>query len=88
MPPKTPTLYKVPPGTKATTCKGPNCRKRVYWIRTERGKALLIDCDVEGGQHPSEASDASQLDILSGATTVREGFGVSHFTSCIDAERF
>lgn len=86
--PGTVRIYSVPPGTKPTRCKGPNCGKLVYWIRTPNGRPLLVDCDVEGGTRPSEARDPKQLSLLSATTDVREGFGVSHFTNCPDAERF
>jgi hypothetical protein len=81
-------FYAVPAGTRPTTCKGQTCGKRCYWIRTPTGRPLLIDCDVEGGAHPSASTDTSQTDLLDGATAVHDGRGVSHFQACVNADRF
>lgn len=87
-----PTFFKVPPGTKASKCngkeKGGTCEAPIYFIRTARGKWLPVDCNVEGGTAPSVAVDDSQLDLMNGGETVHEGWGVAHFGTCVDRQRF
>lgn len=63
----------VPPGTKAKPCRGPTCTAVLYWIETERGRRMPVDCAVDGGRAP---------------TATEAGQGVSHFATCRDADRF
>jgi hypothetical protein len=85
-----PKMYVVPAGTKPTYCRGQRCGKRIYFIRSaESGRIVPINCDVEGGKRPSEAKDRGQLDMLvGGEAAVHDGWGVSHFTDCVDVETF
>lgn len=69
----TPQFYTVPKGTQPAECKSSGCRKAVFFIVTQRGSRMPVDCDVEGGQEPTEEGD---------------GWGVSHFTTCADPNRF
>jgi hypothetical protein len=83
------TFIVVPAGTPASTCRGPSCQKRIYFARNPRtGSPTPVDCNVEGGETPSETKDASQLDMLAGAAGVHDGRGISHFFTCVDAEMF
>lgn len=86
----TPKMLTVPPGTRASYCRGPNCGKRIYFaMNPETHRVAPIDCDVEGGTRPSESKDTGQLDMLSGGeAAVHEGRGVSHFLTCSDAAMF
>lgn len=78
----------VPAGTKPTTCRGPNCHATMYWAR-DGGRAIPVDCDVEGGKRPSESAERGQLDAFSQTEApVYDGKGVSHFATCPDADRF
>ncbi len=83
-----PTMYKVPPGTKSTPCRGSTCGRRFYWIRDAHGNPKPISCDVEGGKHPSESKDVGQLDLMGGEAEVYEGFGVLHHSVCPDVDEF
>lgn len=49
------------------------CDAPMYWITNDRDRRVPIDCDVEGAHAPTQRED---------------GYGVSHFTTCPDAERF
>lgn len=89
MPTATSRFHTVPAGTKPSQCNGSTCRATIYWIRTPEGRAIPIDCDVEGGEPPSDTNDRNQLDAFSGGSAfVFEGRGVSHFTTCPDADEF
>lgn len=79
-------FYKVPPGRWHQVCQGPTCRRVFYWIR-ENGRAIPVDCDVPGGQRPSETADSSQGHLFD-ASPVHEGWGIHHMHVCPDAERF
>jgi len=82
-------FYTVPAGSSPGTCRGPNCGKTIFWVRTGYG-ATPVDCDVEGGRRPSETDDPAQIDMLSptGTADVHDGQGVSHFATCPDADVF
>lgn len=88
-------LIKVPAGTRPTKCsgylqEGGSCAQQIYWVReVVRGgmRAIPVDCSGPDGQTPSEAADDSQLDLLSGQTVVRDGFGYSHAGVCPDRMR-
>lgn len=88
------TFFDVPAGTPPATCKGAamggTCTARIYYIENPRtGARTPIDCNVEGGEIPSETNDPSQLDMLAGDTAnVHDGRGISHFFTCSDADMF
>jgi hypothetical protein len=35
--------YEIPPGAKPSRCKG--CGGVVYWVKTEKGKDMIVDVD-------------------------------------------
>lgn len=83
------TYYDVPPGTPASRCRGETCQATIYFITNPKtGRMVPIDCDVPGGERPSDTNDPSQLDMLAGAAAVHPGRGVSHFQTCPDVELF
>ena len=49
------------------------CRTECFWIRTEKGEALLVDCGAPGGITPSFP---------------RPGRGVAHFGTCPHAKQW
>jgi hypothetical protein len=69
-----PTWYDVPVAARFTTCE---CGKRMYWIITQRGKSMPIDCDVEGGRRPNVQmrQDGEGNELIPGR-------GVPHFGTC------
>jgi hypothetical protein len=83
-------FFTVPAGTPSTTCRGPNCQKRMYWIHDSKtGRAICVDCDVEGGESPSTTKDRGQLDAFSSQEApVHDGRGVRHHTTCVDVDMF
>lgn len=82
-------FYTVPAGTRPSQCRGPSCRAVIYWIENpETGRQIPIDCDVDGGDAPSETNDPRQLSLLGGSAFVHDGCGVSHFRTCADADQF
>lgn len=76
-------LITVPKGSRGSQCRGPNCRKTIYWVerpKMRKGQPVPgqtarvpVDCDVDGGSSPDSLS---------------EGRGVNHFTNCVDAKNF
>jgi len=83
------TFYVVPAGARSAQCRGPNCRKLIYFAPNPKtGKSIPIDCDVPGGLRPSDVKDTTQLDILAGGLDVHEGRGISHFITCTDRDYF
>lgn len=66
-------MFTVPRGTQPSECRAKECRATIYWIKTSAGKAMPVDCEVEGGQEPNAHED---------------GLGVSHFATCAAANRF
>jgi hypothetical protein len=72
--PRRPVYFTVPPQTDPKPCDGPNCRKPVYWIRTPKGAKAPIDCAADTNCYAP--------------TDEREGYGVIHFGTCVDALRF
>lgn len=83
-------FYDVPAGTRPTTCRGPQCQARMYWITTPYGSRVPVDCDVDGGRRPSETAHRDQADLFAagGVAEVHDGRGVSHFTTCCDVDLF
>ena len=83
-------FFIVPAGTKASFCRGATCGKRMYWITNPAtGRMVPIDCDVEGGQLPSEhAKDPAQESLFGDKVEHHDGRGVSHFQTCPDANQF
>ena len=67
--PRAPQLFTVPAGTPAATCR--SCRKQVWWITTQTGRRLPIDCRTEHGILPRDTHD---------------GRGVAHSATCPDAK--
>ncbi len=88
MPPKNAPMYDVPAGTRPSQCRGSNCNATIYWITRPNGKKMPVDCEVEGGWKPSESPDPDQGDLLGEPNVPRDGRGVSHFQTCVDAGRF
>lgn len=85
--------FIVPAGGKAAKCKSERCTKTIFWIKhpfTE--KPHPIDCDVAGGRRPSpKAHDPLQTGLFDAPTSSEptfDGRGVSHFETCVDAEKF
>lgn len=68
-----PQFFQVPAGTKATQCRGPNCKATIYFVELGSGKRMPIDCDVDGGAEPTARSG---------------GQGVSHYGNCPDRDQF
>lgn len=66
-------VYDVPAGTPRKHCRNDACKMPGFWIKTPKGSALLIDCDVPGGVRP--LSDVP-------------GKGISHFLTCKDPKPF
>ncbi|HVX38776.1 MAG TPA: hypothetical protein VHB25_04305 [Gemmatimonadaceae bacterium] len=84
-----PKFYTVPAGTRSSQCNGSTCRAVIYWIENpDTGRKIPIDCDVEGGESPSETNDRRQRDMFAGSAFVHDGRGVSHFTTCPDVGEF
>lgn len=84
------TYYLVPAGTRVAYCRGPHCRRPMYWI-TSNGKKC-IDCNVTGGQLPS-INAPGQIDAFveteaTRGAPARDGKGVLHFLTCQDAALF
>jgi hypothetical protein len=91
--PATTKFYTVPAGTPSAQCKGPTCRAVIYFIENPTsGKRMPVDCDVEGGEAPSPKADPRQMDAFDARRSEGlgsyDGRGVSHFTTCPDADRF
>jgi len=83
--------YEVPAGARASQCRGQTCHATIYWVRNPAtGRMLPVDCDVEGGNPPSDTDDASQVDAFApnGLASVYVGRGVSHFETCADVAQF
>ena len=74
MPPRAPTLFEVPPDTDEVPCKGPTCKKTVFWIKTKKGFWMAVDCHAGAGCRPPALSTP--------------GYGVAHWGTCADAEYF
>lgn len=87
---KAPTMYAVPAGTRAATCRGETCGMTIYFtVNPATGRPVPINCDVPGGKRPSESKDVGQLDMLTGEEApVYDGRGTSHFLDCVDADQF
>lgn len=67
--------FDVPAGTRPSECR--SCKATVFWIETDYGKRMPVDCDVAGGYEPGPRSPRG--DHL-------DGHGVSHFSTCPDAD--
>lgn len=87
-PPANAKWYDVPAGTPPAECRGENCRATIFFASTERGGKCPIDCDVDGGQWPSEQADPNQLGLLGASSEYHDGRGISHFFTCVDAPQF
>ena len=85
---RAPIFYTVDPGTPAVKCSigAKTCTKSIYFVRTKAGKMMPVDCDVEGGIHPSPTKDPAQGDAFSpnGLADIHPGRGVPHFGTCPD----
>lgn len=83
-------FYTVPAGTPKAQCRGETCHAVIYWIKSpSTGRMIPVDCDVEGGEEPSERADPRQLDVFGSRPIAQhDGRGVLHFTTCPDAEQF
>ncbi len=65
--------YSVPVGTPPAVCKSAECRKVIYWIKTDGGKNMPVDCEAPGGKVPSK---------------IMPGQGVPHWGTCVAAKSF
>lgn len=74
----------IPAGSSPSVCRGPTCGATIYWARSGFGP-IPVDCDVDGGQRPSETA---QMDVFGDPVDVHGGRGVSHFATCPDADLF
>lgn len=80
-------FYEVPAGTERSQCNGSTCRGVVYWIDDD-GRRVPVDCDVDGGEAPSETADTRQRDMFAASVFIHAGRGVHHMTVCPDAKQF
>lgn len=85
------TFHLVPAGTKVAYCRGPNCHRSFYWIKSISG-AKPIDCNVVGGELPS-INAPGQIDAFVESEETRgapahDGKGVLHHHVCPDVELF
>jgi hypothetical protein len=64
--------FTVPAGSKERPCQG--CAKPIYWIVTEKGHKMPVDC---------RADERCRV-----ATDAMAGSGLSHFATCPKADRF
>lgn len=86
--PRLPTWERVPAGTNPSICgghrkPGGSCRAEIFWIerpKMRQGRPVPgvtvrvpVDCEVDGGQRPDSFT---------------EGKGVTHYSTCPDAEQF
>lgn len=58
---------------KTPTAQCRGCGAVIYWITTKNDRKMPVDCDVDEGHAPDGRID---------------GRGVSHFTTCTEANRF
>ena len=79
-PAKAPQFFVVPARTARAECEG--CKATVYWITTDAGHRMPVDCDVDGGVRPS--SGTAPL----GGVQYYAGRGVAHFITCPQAAGF
>lgn len=87
--PRNARFYDVPAGTKPTRCNGADCGRPMYWARNPTtGRAVPVDCDVEGGRTPSVNTNADQMGMFGVDAEVHDGRGVSHFLTCVNAAQF
>lgn len=71
--PAGPTMYPIPAGTPMTACRSDACGAGCYWVDAPTGKRMLVSADPPGCLAPTAKED---------------GIGVSHFTNCVDADKF
>lgn len=82
-------FFVIPAGQRPSRCTGETCSATIYWARNPKtGRAVPVDCSVPGGRTPSETAMHDQLDAFAGVADVHDGRGVSHFTTCPDADQF
>lgn len=62
--------FTVPAMTRPFRCR--SCNADGYWITTNAGERMLVDCDVRGGTRPNNADD---------------GKGVAHWATCPTADQ-
>jgi len=74
--------FTVPHGTPEADCSRCDADE-LYWIVTQKGKKMLVDCGVKGGAAPSK----NRLIVASG-DELRDGRGVSHYATCPAAASF
>lgn len=72
---RAPQYFTVPAGTERAECR--SCHAPVYWIVTDSGKRMPVDCEVEGATRPFKG--------VPGDGGEREGKGISHFATCPNA---
>ena len=65
------TYCDVPAGTAHSTCR--SCDQPIYWITTERGRSMPVDCEADEQCHAPNAAE--------------EGLGISHFATCPFADQ-
>ena len=71
-------FLQVPADAAHSLC---TCGRRIYWIRTAKGKRMPIDCEIDGAQRPRiEKTADGAIHYL--------GRGVPHFATCPQAAHF
>ena len=77
--------YDVPAGTRPSQCRGESCKATIYWIITPKGRKCPVDCEVDGGNAPSESAlacrDVNSPGRASRFFAMRHYRGVQHTTS-------
>lgn len=70
-----PILCTVPARTPPASCR--SCGARIYWVVTDAGRRMPVDCDAEGTTRPFVP--------VPGDGEPQDGRGVSHFATCPQA---
>lgn len=84
-----PMFFDVPADAGQAFC--PCDKSDLYWIITQKGKRMQVDCGVEGARAPSRgATDAERVrfGLTDDEMLPVVGRGVAHFGTCPLADRF
>ena len=73
-----PQFFAVPRTTQPRPCA--SCRATVYWIITEAGKRMPVDCN--SARVLARTGEPGAV----APTKDSEGRGISHFVTCVNAE--
>jgi len=67
-------LFRIPWSTHVETCRRPSCKMIVWWVKTKRGKWMIVDCSIPNVTlEPDKALHA-------------DGIGAAHWGQCKDQE--